>query len=350
MSDSLDTLVHSLEQWSTLQLKHTQHTTARGPLTPLPGDASARRYYRLYSQENKSYIVAHAPPTHEKNQAFITIAKDWLNQGVRTPVIFAFDIDQGFLLLEDFGFHTLSDTLKSATIKRATCYQQAMSILHRIQTIAPPKQLILPRFDTDFMQREMRLFNQWVADAMLKQPLTGEQQKAIDKVFALIADTALSQPYTLMHRDYHSRNLMPMANNSLGVLDFQDAVTGPATYDIASLLRDCYIDWPQSQVYQWLDEFSNYTPILKSTPKEQLYRWFDWMGLQRHLKVAGIFIRQWLDKGNTFYLQDLPRVFSYILYVCNRYPELQALHAWVEHTILPGLEKQPWWQPHQLSE
>ena len=350
MSDSLDTLKHSLEQWSSSQLKHTQQTTAKGPLNPLPGDASARRYYRLQSHKNKNYIVVHAPPSHEKNQAFITIAQDWLNKGIRTPVIFAADTDQGFLLIEDFGFHTLLDALKYSPDKATPHYQQAMSVLHRIQTLSPPLQMPLPTFDSAFMQREMHLFNEWVITAWLQLPCTETQKTTIQETFTLLTNSALSQPYTLMHRDYHSRNLMPTSSNSVGVLDFQDAVIGPITYDIVSLLRDCYIDWPQSQVYKWLDEFASYTPALKHTPKDQLYRWFDWMGLQRHLKVVGIFIRQWLDKKNTFYLQDIPRVFAYIQYVGSRYSELQALHEWVEYTILPQLQEQPWWQPHQLSE
>ena len=352
MSDSFETLVQTLEQWSIAQINHTQRANAKGQLIPLPGDASARRYYRIYSQEEKSYIVVHSPP-EGKNHAFINIAQSWLTQGVRTPVVFSADLEQGFLLLEDLGLHTLlhklPDTVTTDMGDKVSPYLQAMSVLYRIQTTQPPENLTLPRFDAAFMHREMDLFTRWVVTELLQRPEKEITEAGIDLMQELLIGSALEQPQTIMHRDYHSRNLMPM-QDGLGVLDFQDTVIGPVTYDIVSLLRDCYIDWPQAQVYQWLNEFASYTPLLKKVDRALLHRWFDWMGLQRHLKVAGIFVRQWLENDNDFYLQDIPRVFSYILYVCSRYSELSAFHTWLKKSILPGLELQSWWSHHRLEE
>lgn len=349
MANSLDSLTYTLEQWSAMQLLHQQNTYINGSLIPLKGDASTRHYYRIYSQNNKSYIVVHAPPQTEKNHQFINIARNWLTQGICTPVIFAFDLKQGFLLIEDFGLHTLLDMLKQQPKKYTSLYQQAMSVLHRIQTLQPPQDLSLPCFDRTAMLNETALFDTWVAEACLFTPRTGSQKTAIDHAMEFIIDSALEQPYTVVHRDYHSRNIIPVREN-LGIIDFQDAVTGPITYDIVSLLRDCYIDWPVAQVYKWLHEFAGYTPSLKKIPQAILQRWFDLMGLQRHLKATGIFIRQWILNGNDFYLQDIPRVFSYIQYVCHLYNELQPLKEWIAQTILPGLKEQSWWQDHALQE
>ncbi len=342
-------LTSTLENWSATQLRYTQNTAIDGTLIPLKGDASTRRYYRIRGHNQKSYIVVYAPPETEKNQQFINIAKNWLVQGIHAPVIFSVNLEQGFMLLEDFGVHTLLDVLKQRPKKCNELYQQAMSVLHRIQIIQPATDFSLPRFDRTKMLKEMVLFDQWIATACLAMPCAGNQKKAVDLALNFVIDSALEQPYVTVHRDYHSRNIMPVKNN-LGILDFQDAVTGPVTYDIVSLLRDCYIDWSVSRVYQWLSEFVSYTPSLKKVPQSTLNRWFDLMGLQRHLKAAGIFMRQWILNGNDFYLPDIPRVFSYIDYVCSLYKPLQPLKTWIEQTILPGLQAQPWWQPHTLKE
>ncbi len=350
MAESLNILLNDLAQWSALELTRTQKTTLKDSLIPLPGDASSRRYYRLISQSGKSYIVANAPPENEKNESFMAIAQDWLSQGVRTPVIFAADLKQGFLLLEDFGHDTLLDLLQKKSTEVHAYYKSAIDILHRIQTLKPPVKFQLPSFDATFMQREMHLFRQWIISALLKIQPTPELDEIINKTFTTIIEYILTQPYVIMHRDFHSRNLMPLPGRHLGVLDFQDSVKGPATYDIVSLLRDCYIDWPQTQVYQWLNQFAGQTPALHSITVNQLHQYFDWTGLQRHLKVAGIFIRQWLQNKNTFYLNDIPRVFSYIRFVCARYPELTPLNKLIEDTIMPELVQQTWWKHHQLTD
>lgn len=349
MSDSTHVIVQTLEQWAILQIQRVHNIKVTAPLIPLPGDASVRQYYRLRTPLNKSFIVVHSPLEAEKNHAFVTLAKDWLAQGVQTPVIFAVEREQGFFLLEDFGQDTLLDSLQASPNKVHSYYQQAMSLLYRIQSLNPPKDWMFERFDAAFMTREMNLFDEWVIKKLVNPQSNLWQSAAIQGVLSNIIDSALEQPTVIMHRDFHSRNLMPLPNN-LGVLDFQDAVVGPITYDMVSLLRDCYIHWPQKKVYQWLNEFTQYIPLLKEVALSKRNRWFDWMGLQRHLKVAGIFIRQWLNNNNAFYLAELPRVFAYILYVTARYVELSSLHLWIKEEILPVMKAYDWWCDCSLSE
>ena len=349
MVENLDIRANDVLQWGLEALSITRNITLKKSLTLLPRDASIRSYYRLII-DNKSYIVMHAPPEYTKNRAFVSIAQYWLSKGLRTPIIFAADIEKGFLLLEDFGHYTLFDTLNEKRDQVFFYYKNAMSILHRIQTLQPSEYTPFPVFDAKVMLREMQLFRQWVIDSLLHLKFSLSFNKTIDSIFLMIVECALSQPYTLMHRDFHSKNLMTLPSNHLGLLDFQDAVKGPVTYDIVSLLRDCYLDWPQSQVYQWLDQFANQIVTLKSVSKYQLYQYFDWMGLQRHLKVSGIFIRQWLQNNNTFYLQYLPRVFEYIRYVTTRYSQLTLLNELIENKVLPRLIQQSWWQQYQLMD
>ena len=350
MTNDTEVLLSTLKQWSDVQLRRVQNTVLQGALVPMPGDASARKYYRICSQENKNYIVVHAPPQYEKNREFIAIAQSWLEQGIRTPVVFAADIKLGFLLLEDLGKNTLLTVLQQKSNEAASHYQHALSTLYRIQAINPSSQNTgLACYDAVFMRQEMNLFNEWVAGGLLGPSIGAFQKKIINTVFEDVIMCVAQQPYVVMHRDYHSKNLMSMCDG-IGVLDFQDAVIGPVLYDVVSLLRDCYIDWPQTQVYAWLDEFVPHCPSIKKMTKNVYYRWFDWMGLQRHLKVAGLFMRKWIRDGNTFYLKDLPRVFSYITYVGRRYSALTPLNEWIEEVVIPVLSEQPWWEQHVLRE
>ena len=179
--------------------------------------------------------------------------------------------------------------------------------------------------------------------------LSEDEQNLLAELFQLLTASAQAQPYVPVHRDYHSRNIM-MLPDGLGLIDFQDAVLGPVTYDLVSLLRDCYIDWPQAKVYRWLDSFAGKSEHLQGVDKEQLYQWFDWMGAQRHIKVLGIFVRLWLRDGKAGYLKDIPRVFAYLNWVCGRYSSLDSAGLWLREQILPRLQKQDWWQDYRLKE
>lgn len=312
-----------LQQWL---IKINQH----GTLMPLKGDASFRQYYRL-QQTDTHYIIMDAPPQQEDCSPYLAIAKAWDQAGINVPKIMAYDVEQGFLLLSDFGDNLLWHKLKPTSAH--FLYQQAFDTLLQIQSyqsqaLKPNSHYPWPYYDTAEYQKELNLFSTWYLEGLCQIHLTSQQKQTLKKIEALLIEAALQQPQVCVHRDYHSRNLMWLDDHSLGVLDFQDALWGPVTYDLASLLRDCYIDWPQEQVYAWVLDYQQLalTRGIISNDNSQLFiRWFDWMGLQRHLKCMGIFSRLHLRDNKSSYLQYLPRIKNYIKTVCHQYPELTNL-------------------------
>src|SRR5690606_7785452 len=200
-------------------------------------------------------------------------------------------------------------------------------------------------YDRTALGGELTLFNDWFVTELLHHPLSDDELRLIKKAFALLEDSALEQPQVLVHRDYHSRNLLVRADGRLGVVDFQDAVWGPITYDLVSRLRDCYLRWAPEQVRQWAIGYGNMAAeagLLSAVDELQYLRWFDWMGLQRHLKVLGIFTRLALRDGKARYLDDLPLVIRYVLEAARPYPELDEFRHWFEHLILPLAQHQEW--------
>ncbi len=300
--------------------------------SPASSDASFRRYFRVRHQHG-THIVMDAPPERENIQAFIKIAGIFKQAKLNVPDILHINQTQGFLLLQDFGQHCYLDVLDSDNKHRL--YQAAIDSLIHIQDINPQAH-DLPVYDRRLLRTELEIFEQWFLGNGLQIPVSGPTRALLDHTWDLLIDSALQQPRICVHRDYHSRNLMQVAKNSPGILDFQDALLGPITYDLVSLLRDCYICWPEQQVEQWLDMYRIQSSLARNYDSVQFKRWFDLMGIQRHLKAIGIFARLKLRDAKPAYLQDIPRTLQYINTITGLYPELSPFRTFLQQQILPN--------------
>jgi len=316
--------------------------SVRMELAPASADASFRRYFRV-SFDGKQRIVMDAPPAHEDCRPFIAVSSLLLECGLNVPEVLEQDLDRGLLLLTDLGCRTYLNELDEQSANKL--YQDAISALiqmqrHRVNTDA------LPPYSHSLLMTEMGLFRDWYLVKHRGLTLTEQQQALLNDAFVLLAETALSQPKVLVHRDYHSRNLMVCEPDELddtganpGILDFQDAVIGPLTYDLVSLLRDCYIKWPCEQVHYWAMQYFEQAKSAKiidaAVTEEQFMRWFDFMGIQRHLKASGIFARLNHRDNKPGYLNDIPRTLSYILDVAAGYPELAGFYEFVQQLDHP---------------
>jgi aminoglycoside/choline kinase family phosphotransferase len=333
-----------LAQWVQQQAKDQEMQVA-AELEPVSGDASFRRYFRARGEEG-SWIAVDAPPEHEDCEPFIAIAQGWLAQGVPVPRVIASDLEQGFMLLDDFGDRLLLPALDAGSVEAH--YTRALEVLRQIQRTTQPQ---LPPYDRVMLAREMALFPEWFLTRLLGLELSDEEYTLVGLVAKLLIESALAQPQVSVHRDYHSRNLMLRADQGLGVIDFQDAVKGPVTYDLVSLLRDCYVDWPDEQVRFWVETFRQ--RLLKDgveVAESALFQQqFDLMGMQRHLKVLGIFSRLWLRDGKEGYLDDLPRTLSYLYRASARYEELDTFTRWLEKRVIPAFEAHPRFKGQSLS-
>ena len=294
-------------------------------LQAMNNDASFRRYFRTQWQE-KDYVVMDAPPTHENVAPFINIAQRLSHAGLNVPQIIAEDREQGFLLLSDLGHDLYLPTLKQGEQQKVEdLYSDALRALVHMQKHTSTEDL--PPYDAELLEREMALFPDWFVKQHLQIRLSDTETNRLNNSFALLTDNALAQPQVFVHRDYHSRNLL-IAEKNPGILDFQDAVLGAVTYDLVSLLRDAYIQWPLEKIHAWALQYQSLAleaDIIKETDETVFLRWFDWMGLQRHIKVAGIFARLYHRDGKAGYLQDIPLVLNYIIEVAETYPEMQDL-------------------------
>ncbi len=298
-------------------------------IQPASADASFRQYFRVLNRKQKRhYIVMDAPPDKEDCHPFIHVTELLRGVGVNAPEIFARDVSQGFLLLADLGNRPYLDELNQESA--GALYSDAIDALIKMQTI----EAILPAYDKTLLQNEMALFETWYLKRHLNISLTPLQKEQLASVFALLISNAEEQPQVFVHRDYHSRNLMITDNNNPGVIDYQDAVNGPITYDLVSLFKDCYIEWPREKVEQWLAIYLSRLSITYSITTETLIRWFDLMGVQRHLKVLGIFARLNYRDGKAQYLDDLPLTLKYVVETCERYPELAPLKQLLDETVL----------------
>lgn len=302
-------------------------------------DASFRRYFRMTPDEGdaKSLIIMDAPPEKEPLEPFSTIAEQLFRIGLNVPEILARNVEAGFLLLGDLGSTSYLDQLNSETVGRL--YGDALSALVVLQTCGPEA---LPPYDRALLLSEMALFRDWFIGKHLALELSAAENRQLDTLFEALADSALEQPQVPVHRDYHSRNLMVDSHNP-GIIDFQDAVVGPVTYDLVSLLRDCYIAWPEEHVHAWVEGYHDIAldhGILRQPNARQFKRWFDWMGVQRHLKAIGIFARLYHRDGKPGYLKDIPRTLNYLIEVSVNYPELQPFHTLLIDKIVPALKAQ----------
>lgn len=303
----------------------------RYDIAPASSDASFRRYFRIRF-DGESRIVMDAPPDKEDSRPFVRIARALHGIGLNVPQILAEDLAQGFLLLSDLGSEQYLGALHADSVNRL--YGDAMGALLTLQACGP-QQDELPPYDEALLLREMELFREWYLGRHLQLTLSDSEQRLLDETFRLLAQSALAQPQVAVHRDYHSRNLMVAPHNP-GILDFQDAVHGPVTYDLVSLLRDCYIAWPRAQVEAWAlgyQELAIDSGILRGRDEERFLRWFDWMGVQRHLKATGIFARLNHRDGKPGYLKDIPRTLGYVREVAGRYSELAPLSALLDERV-----------------
>lgn len=292
------------------------------PLQPASSDASFRRYWRVRDGA-ASRIVMDAPPPHENCRRFVEVAALLRGAGLHAPEIHAADLEQGFLLLEDLGDTTYLQAL--ADRPADPLYRQALAALCRLQAI--PARGQVPEFDAAFMRREVDLMPEWYLGRHLGRPLDQAGRRSWERSTGLLIEACAAQGRGLMHRDWHSRNLMACEPGP-GILDFQDAVWGPVSYDVVSLLRDAYVDFEEDQQIEWLVrwwEQARREDLPVPGDFGILYRDFEWMGLQRHLKVLGIFARLYHRDGKPGYLGDLPRVLAHVQRTCERYDELRPL-------------------------
>lgn len=308
-------------------------------LLPLTGDAGFRCYYRFLAGA-KSFIAVDAPIDKSNNKAFVEIQKVLAAYHINVPEILHKDLDLGFLCISDFGNTLLADKLSGENMM--SFYQKAIDLLPKISVATFDSDYSLPVYNKEFIKTELNIFSEWLLAEHLKIELTADQSNELERCFNVLVDNALEQPQVIMHRDYHSRNIMLLANDELGIIDFQDAVKGPVMYDVVSLLRDCYIRWPQQQVTNLFSYFckqmSNVVPELK-TQEAQYQRWFDLMGIQRHVKASGIFARLNLRDGKSGYLKDIPLTLEYIIDISEQYTELEFLTLLVRDQVLPAFQK-----------
>lgn len=305
---------------------------------PASADASFRRYFRVTLPDASTRIVMDAPPEHEDCRPFIKVAALLRDAGVHVPEVHAQDLAQGFLLLSDLGTTTYLDVLDDDTAP--TLYRDANEALIAIQRASRPG--VLPDYDRALLARELDLFPDWYVARHLNVALDENQQASLRAVFAKILDNNLAQPQVFVHRDYHSRNLMVSGHDypaNPGIIDFQDAVYGPITYDLASLYRDAYIRWEEAQeldfvIRYW--EMARAAGLPVHDDFDDFYRDYEWMGAQRQIKVLGIFARLSQRDGKHGYLNDMPTVMAYLRRTCARYGELAPLAR-----LLDQLEKQP---------
>lgn len=346
-----DARIEALCRWAQPEISRLlpHPLTVPPAVTGLGGDASFRRYFR-YTEAGQSFLLVDAPAPHEDVGLFVSVAAEFHATGMRTPLIHAADPQQGFMLLEDFGDSLFLPVLIAAQqadneIPADRLYRAAMGSLLDLQRGSADSQL--PPYDATRLLSELQLFDQWFCGEMLGLVLDEPTRHLLNQTWQFLIDAAVAQPQVRVHRDYHSRNLMIVANDldaRPGVIDFQDAVVGPITYDLVSLLKDCYIVWPAPRVQAWLAAFhekaSEQSLLPDSLSFERFNQDFDLMGLQRHIKVLGIFCRLALRDGKRGYLRDLPVVLNYVQQTAKAYPELGKFAEWFEQVPLPRIRQQ----------
>ena len=326
-----DSRLNTLRNW--LKALQASWQLDLDSLAPASADASFRRYFRIGSKNPNfgTLIVMDAPPQHEPLDAFIKVDLLLSDAGLNVPKILEQNIAEGFLLLNDLGTKTYLAELNHETADHL--YQDATYALVKMQLASKPD--VLPNYDQALLQRELDLFPDWYLNKHLNIQLGDLQKTQLKQCFQLIIENNLAQAKVYVHRDYHSRNLMVTELNNPGVIDFQDAVYGPITYDACSLWRDAYIAWPEERIIDWVIKFwEEGRKVGLPMPDDfgQFYRDFEWMGLQRHLKVLGIFARLFHRDGKDGYLKDIPLVLEYAIATANRYIELKPLARILEST------------------
>ena len=312
----------ALERWLSVELR-AQSGGGHFCLTPASEDASFRRYFRATLADGRSYVAMDAPPGKEDCRPFVHVAGLLQQAGVHAPQVHAQDLAQGFLLLSDLGTRTYLDSIDEKNA--SDLFTDATEALVRWQLATREGEL--PPYDEPLLRREMQLFPDWYVARHLGVELTSRQSESLEGIFSILAASALAQPKVYVHRDYMPRNLM-LSEPNPGVLDFQDAVLGPITYDAVSLLRDAFVSWDEQLVLDWSVRYwekARQAGLPVDGDFGEFWRAFEWMGLQRHLKVLGIFARIHYRDGKPKYLQDTPRFVRYARDVSKRYSALSPL-------------------------
>src|SRR5262249_9828853 len=309
-------------------------------IEPASSDASFRRYFRAF-RNGETFIVMDAPPDKEYVQPYLKVTRLLEALGVHVPHVHQADIARGLLLLEDLGVTQYLQRLNAGD-DPDRLYGDALYVLAEIQTRGREAARELPPYDREPLARELALMPEWFCRRHLELNLSDAENQTIADTFEFLIAEALMQPAVFVHRDYHSRNLMVTTERNPGVIDFQDALCGPIGYDLVSLLKDCYIGWPRERVESWV---SGYRNLVRShgapggRNDREFLRWFDLIGLQRHIKVLGIFSRLWYRDGKAGYLNDLPLTLEYVRDTSGRYPELAGFSDLLERRIVPELPR-----------
>jgi aminoglycoside/choline kinase family phosphotransferase len=312
--------------------------SSRFSLSAVSSDASFRRYWRL-DHAGESWVLMDAPPHLEDCGRFADLSHRLRAIGLSTPQVFAEDRQRGFLMLSDFGDRLYLSALSDANVDRL--YGDALDALATLQARGPVEGL--PAYDEAFLRRELALFDDWFLVSILGDALAAEVSDTLASSYDRLVASALEQPRVCVHRDYHSRNLMVLERGNPGILDFQDAVLGPVTYDLVSLLRDCYVAWPRERVLDWASGYfrlARRKGVIQEDDLEGFLLWFDRMGVQRHLKAVGIFARLDRRDGRRQYLADIPRTLGYVAAVSEKDLELAGLSRVLGEAVMPRLE--PW--------
>ena len=294
-------------------------------------DASFRRYFRL-QQGNESWIVMDAPPSKEPCDAYVKVARKLTGIRLSAPQIIHENHDDGFLVITDFGDESYLEALNPENVN--SLYGDALAVILQMQTRIDADDL--PLYDEALLRREMGLFKEWFVEKLLGIEMNSTQLGIWQMTVDTLVKNALEQPRVFVHRDFHSRNLMRIKQRNPGILDFQDAVKGPVTYDLVSLLRDCYIDWPEPQVDQWVLDYHGFAALehLEGVSGAQFLRWFNLMGVQRHLKAIGIFSRLKLRDGKDQFLPDIPRTLNYLNIVGTQEMTMVGLYTLINELSL----------------
>lgn len=319
-----------LQQWLNESLG-----TVSIELVPLQNDASLRCFYRINTAPTTVLMDA---ALDAKNQEFLTATKLLQSHDIQTPKIFCHDLSLGLFQVEDFGDNLLFNYVTDAHIEKFLI--KAVDVILKLQTI-PTNALVNPQiFDGDFIQRELHLFSEWFISQYVELQLTSDQQLIMDETYRTIQEILLSQPYLSMHRDFHCKNIMVLPDQSLGILDFQDLMIGPVTYDLMSLLKDCYVTWPDSTIEKLLQYFyQSAGQRFAFKNYDDFVFYFDVSGLQRHLKVLGGFSKIYFTRANDFYLQYFDRILAYIVQVTAKYPQFDPFNRILTTVIIPQLFK-----------
>ena len=320
--------------WVTRELKLSPRL-----IEPASSDASFRRYFRVFTEAG-THIVMDAPPGREDVRPYLNITVMLETAGVHVPRVYEWDTARGLLLLEDLGTRPYLAALKTGG-NADQLYRDALHVPGRYPGAWPRVGFELPPYDREALVREMALMPEWFCARHLQLELTRAQGEMLTAAFEFLVAEALAQPQVFVHRDYHSRNLMITQQRNPGVIDFQDALRGPVGYDLVSLLKDCYISWPRPRVEGWVRDYRLMMHERGSrsagSNDTQMLRWFDVIGIQRHLKVLGIFARLWYRDGKAGYLDDLPLTLRYVVEACASFPQLRGLREFLLEHAVSGL-------------